>query len=73
MDAAISNVMRAAKLSLTEAVAMATVNAARVGRIAGRLRGLRPGDRSDVVRFRVEDGRVQVLETFLAGDRVFTV
>ena len=71
MDAAISNVMRTAKLSLTEAIAMATVNPARVGRIAGRLRGLRPGDRSDVVRFRVEDGRIQVIETFLAGERVF--
>jgi len=71
MDRAISNVMRAAKLSLTEAIAMATVNPARVGRIAGRLRGLRPGDRSDVVRFRVEDGRLRVIETFLAGDRVF--
>jgi N-acetylglucosamine-6-phosphate deacetylase len=71
MDAAISNVMRTAKLSLTEAIAMATVNPARVGRIAGRLRGLRPGDRSDVVRFRVESGHVRVLETFLAGERVF--
>lgn len=71
MDAAMSNVMRAAKLSLTEAIAMATVNPARVGRIAGRLRGLRPGDRSDVVRFRVEDGHVRVIETFLAGERVF--
>jgi N-acetylglucosamine-6-phosphate deacetylase len=71
MDAAISNVMRTAKLSLTEAIAMATVNPARVGRIAGRQRGLRPGDRSDVVRFRVEDGRIQVIETFLAGERVF--
>jgi len=71
MDAAISNVMRTAKLSLTEAIAMATVNPARVGRIAGRLRGLRPGDRSDVVRFRVEDGQVRVIETYLAGDRVF--
>jgi N-acetylglucosamine-6-phosphate deacetylase len=71
MDAAISNVMRVAGLNLTEAIAMATVNPARVGRIAGRLRGLRPGDRSDVVRFRVEDGRIRVAETFLAGDRVF--
>lgn len=71
MDAAISNVMRVAGLNLTEAIAMATVNPARVGRIAGRLRGLRPGDRSDVVRFRVEDRRVRVVETFLAGDRVF--
>ncbi len=71
MDAAISNVLRAGGLSLTEAIAMATVNPARVGRIGGRVRGLRPGDRADVVRFRVEDGRLRVIETFLSGERVF--
>ena len=71
MDAAISNVMRVAGLNLTEAIAMATVNPARVGRIGGRVRGLRTGDRSDVVRFRVEEGRIQVLETFLSGERVY--
>ena len=71
MDAAIGNAMRIAGLSLTEAVAMATVNPARVGRIGGRLRGLRPGERADVVRFRAVDGRIEVLETYLAGERVF--
>jgi N-acetylglucosamine-6-phosphate deacetylase len=71
MDSAISNVMRVAGLSLTEAIAMATVNPARVGRIGGRQRGLRPGDRADVVRFRVEDGRIRVLETYLSGQRVW--
>jgi N-acetylglucosamine-6-phosphate deacetylase len=71
MDAAISNVMRFTGIGLTEAIAMATVNPARVGRVGGRVRGLRPGDRSDVVRFRVEEGRVQVLETYLGGERVF--
>ena len=71
MDVAISNVMRIAGLSLTEAVAMATVNPARVGRIGGRVRGLRAGDRSDVVRFRIEDGRLRVIETYLSGERVF--
>lgn len=71
MDAAISNVMRVAGLSLTEAVAMATVNPARVGRIAGRVRGLRPGDRADLVRFRLEHGRIRVLETYLGGQLVF--
>src|SRR5689334_8055002 len=71
MDAAISNVMRIAGLSLTEAVAMATVNPARVGRIGGRIRGLRSGDRSDVVRFRMDEGRLRVIETFMGGERVF--
>jgi N-acetylglucosamine-6-phosphate deacetylase len=73
MDAAISNVMQVAGLSLTEAIAMATVNPARVGRVGGRVRGLRPGDRADVVRFRVEEGRIQVIETYVSGERVFTV
>ncbi|HEV8416912.1 MAG TPA: amidohydrolase family protein [Bryobacteraceae bacterium] len=72
MDAAISNVMRIAGLTLTEAIAMATVNPARVGRIGGRVRGLRAGDRSDVVRFRVEEGRLRVIETFMSGERVFS-
>lgn len=71
MDAAISNVMRQAGLTLTEAVAMATVNPARVGRIGGRVRGLRPGERSDIVRFRVEEGRLQVIETYMSGKQVF--
>ena len=30
---------------------MATTNAARVGRIAGRQRGLVPGEKADLVRF----------------------
>lgn len=71
MDAAISNVMRFAGVSLTEAIAMATVNPARVGRIGGRIRGLRSGDRSDVVRFRLEEGRLRVIETYISGQHVF--
>ena len=71
MDAAISNVMRFAGVSLTEAIAMATVNPARVGRIGGRVRGLQPGERSDVVRFRLEEGRLRVIETYMSGERVF--
>jgi N-acetylglucosamine-6-phosphate deacetylase len=72
MDAAISNVMRIAGLSLTEAIAMATVNPARVGRIGGRIRGLRSGDRSDVVRFRIGEGRLRVIETYMGGNLVFS-
>ncbi len=72
MDRAIGNAMRIAGLSLTEAVTMATINPARVGRIAGRQRGLRPGERADVVRFRMIDGRMEVLETFLSGHKVFS-
>jgi N-acetylglucosamine-6-phosphate deacetylase len=73
MDRAVANVMRTAGLSLREAVTLATRNPARVGRIPWRQRGLNPGDRADLVLFRVEEGtgQLQILETFLAGDRVF--
>ena len=71
MDHAIANVMRWADVSLAEAVTMATRNAARVGRIAGRLRGLQVGERADLIRFRMEDGSLRVLETFLSGVRVW--
>jgi len=67
MDHAIANVMRIAGLSLTEAMAMVTVNPARIGRIAGRQRGLTPGDRGDVVRFRIEEGSVKIVETYFSG------
>jgi N-acetylglucosamine-6-phosphate deacetylase len=71
MDAAIENVARRAGVSLREAVAMATINPARVGRLPGRLRGFEPGERADLVRLRFEEGRVQVAETWLDGERVF--
>jgi len=71
MDRAIGNVMARAGVSLAHAVTMATTNPARVGRVPGRLRGLQPGSRADLVRFRVDAGRVEVLETWLSGKRVF--
>jgi N-acetylglucosamine-6-phosphate deacetylase len=72
MDRALQNVMRIASLSLREAIPLATRNPARIGRIASRQRGLNPGERADLVRFRVVDatGEIQVLETFLAGRRI---
>jgi N-acetylglucosamine-6-phosphate deacetylase len=70
MDRAVENVVRIAGVSLTEAIAMATVNPARVGRIVSRQRGLQPGERADLVRFRFEEGRVEVIETYLSGVRV---
>jgi N-acetylglucosamine-6-phosphate deacetylase len=72
MDRAIGNVMRFADVSLGDAVTMATRNPARVGGIAGRMRGLETGDRADLVRFVVEEGRLRVLETFVGGRRVFS-
>ena len=72
MDRAIENVMRMAGLNLREAITLATRNPARVGRIASRQRGLNPGERADLVRFRYHEGtgEIHVVETFLAGHRV---
>lgn len=71
MDRAVENVMRLAGVSVLEAVTMATINPARVGRISGRLRGLLPGQRADLVRFQMEDGGVRVMETYVSGRRVY--
>ena len=72
MHRAISNVVRLAGVTLREAITMATINPARVGRIPYRVRGFTPGQRSDVVVFRrMDDGAIQVLETWLDGRHVF--
>jgi N-acetylglucosamine-6-phosphate deacetylase len=72
MDRALQNVMHIAGLNLREAITLATRNPARVGRIASRQRGLNPGERADLVRFRYDAAthEIQVVETFLAGHRV---
>ena len=72
MDRALQNVIRIAGLGLREAITLATRNPARIGRIASRQRGLNPGERADLVRFRYHDatGEIEVLETFLSGHRV---
>lgn len=73
MDHAISNAIRLGSISLREALAMATVNPARVARIAGRQRGLSPGEKADFVRFRWDDraGSMAVIETIVAGSTVY--
>jgi len=73
MDRGIENLMKLAGLSLAEAVTLATRNPARVGRIHHRQRGLQPGERADVVVFEFDRAakRVQVLETYLSGERVY--
>lgn len=62
MDQAIENVMRIAGVSLDEAVAMATLNPARVGRVS---------DHADEVKFLLEAGQIQIIETHLNGRLVF--
>jgi len=71
MDRAIGNVMSRAGVGLAQAVTMASTNPARVGRVPGRLRALQPGSRADLVRFRFAAGRVEILETWLSGQRVY--
>ncbi len=73
MDRAISNVMRSAQVSLREAITMATVNPARIGRISSRHRGISVADRADLVVFRIEkpSGELRVLETYVGGERVY--
>jgi N-acetylglucosamine-6-phosphate deacetylase len=73
MDRAISNAVRLGHLSLREAIAMATVNPARIGRIAGRQRGLSPGEKADFVRFRWAESpaSLEITETVVAGQRAF--
>ena len=71
MNRAIGNTVRLAKITLQEAVAMATVNAARAGRIAGRLRGLSPGEKADLVLFQWDDAAsVLTVQTTVVAGRV---
>lgn len=72
MDRGLENLMRLAGLSLHDAVRLATVNPARAANIAGRARGLVPGDRADFVQFRYENGRVEVVRTWVDGRAVWS-
>ena len=73
MHHAIANVMKTAGLNLRDAISLATRNPARIGRISYRQRGLNPGDRADLVRFRYDEttNQITILETYLSGERVF--
>jgi predicted amidohydrolase YtcJ len=64
--------MRLARLSLSDALTLATRNPARVGRIAGRRRGLQPGEHADVVEFDYNPAAksIRVLRTWLDGELV---
>jgi N-acetylglucosamine-6-phosphate deacetylase len=73
MHRAIANVMTFAGLGLRDALSLATRNPARVGRIAGRQRGLNTAERADLVRFRFDQAtkEIELLETYLDGELVF--
>jgi N-acetylglucosamine-6-phosphate deacetylase len=74
MDHAIGNAVRMGRISLREALAMATINPARVCRVAGRQRGFAPGEKADLVRFRWNEAasELTVVETIVAGATVYT-
>jgi N-acetylglucosamine-6-phosphate deacetylase len=73
MDRAIENVMRITGVSLTEALSMANRNPARVGRIAGRQRGLATGERADFVLFQFDEQSksIRVLKTIVGGEEMY--
>jgi N-acetylglucosamine-6-phosphate deacetylase len=72
MDRAIGNCVRLGGISLGEALAMATVNAARAGRIPGR-RGLTPGEKADLVLFEWNEATqmLAIRQTVVAGETVY--
>lgn len=73
MDDGISNLIRLAGLSLRDSITMATINAARAGRIGGRQRGLNPGERADLVEFRFDrtTAAIEVIRTWMSGKLVY--
>src|SRR3984957_15533198 len=72
MDRGVENLMRMAGLSLADAVRMATVNAAKAGKVPGRRNGLAAGERADFVQFRwdAEACAIEVTGTWISGRRV---
>jgi N-acetylglucosamine-6-phosphate deacetylase len=74
MHRGVENLMKLAGLSLQEAVAMATRNPARAGRIPSRLRGLQPGDRADIVEFSFDEAtkRITILRVWMDGELVYS-
>ncbi len=73
MDHAIGNSVRQGQIGLPRAISMATVNPARVARVAGRQRGLSPGEKADLIRYEWDEHtlRLRVLETIVAGKSVY--
>jgi N-acetylglucosamine-6-phosphate deacetylase len=73
MDQGVGKLMTLAGLSLSQAVKLATVNAARAGNVPGRKLGLVEGERADFVLFRhdEETGGIHVEATYAGGRRVY--
>ena len=62
--------MRLAGLSLADAIRMATLNPARAGKVPGRTQGLVPGDRADIVQFRLTpSNEIEIAGVWISGIR----
>lgn len=70
MHRAIGNAVRMTGVTLADAVQMATVNAAKAGRVPGRAAGLAAGERADVVQFTWDGGRIEIEAVWLSGRRI---
>jgi N-acetylglucosamine-6-phosphate deacetylase len=70
MNDGVANIMRLGGLTLPEAIETATVNPARIIKLEGRMQGLKPGERADIVAFRVVEGAIRIEAVYLAGQRV---
>ena len=75
MDRGVENLMRLGELSLADAIKLATVNAARAGRVPGREAGLTPGQRADFVFFDFDPASqsLQVTATYVGGRNVWSL
>jgi N-acetylglucosamine-6-phosphate deacetylase len=71
MNRGVDNLMRMAGLSLRDAVRLATVNAAKAGAVPARTQGLIPGDRADLIQFRLNPG-VEIVTTYVSGRVVYS-
>ncbi len=68
MDAAITNLMRIARLPLRDALQTAATNPAQLLGIPGRTKGLEAGERADLVLFR-QSPAIEIEAVYLDGER----
>jgi N-acetylglucosamine-6-phosphate deacetylase len=70
MNEGVANLVRLGGLTLAEAIRTATVNPARIIHLEGRMKGLQPGDRADLVFFRMTNGAIDIDSVYLDGNPV---
>ncbi len=70
MHRAVENVVRMTGVTMADAVRMATVNAAKAGRVPDRAAGLAAGERADFVQFGRDGARIDVQAVWVSGRRV---